>query len=204
MKAKVFASLTLATGLSLLSFIFTAASARAFTMNFDEAGNCSADVGTCGSTTAPDPFGLVSGNVLIFTTPSFVFTGTVDILDPDGITISDRLRWFCGAGAGQCGFATTGQAFANRMIFYSFDDNTPLVPLILSALNTTENADGSFQWVVASGANTYNGLSAARDTAPGRASALRCWSRRDWINCASQKKADLCVGSSWRGFFAAC
>jgi hypothetical protein len=132
-------------------------------MTFDEAGNCSSDVGTCSSTTAADPFGLVSGNVLIFATPSFVFAGTTDILDPGGITISDRLRWFCSAGAGQCGSATTGQTFANRMIFYSFDDNTPLAPLVLAALNTTENADGSFQWILPpSGVNVYNGLSDPR------------------------------------------
>ena len=168
MKMNLFASLTLATGLSLLTLVFTTPSARAFTMTFDEAGNCSADVGTCASHTAADPFGLVSGNVSIFTTPSLVFVGTVDILDPDGITISDRLRWFCSTGAGGCGFATTGQAFANRMIFYSFDDNTPLAPLVLSALNTAENVDGSFQWVVPPpGVNVYNGLSEAETPLPG-------------------------------------
>jgi hypothetical protein len=165
MKMKVFASLAQAIG--VFAFMFTTAPARAFTMTFDELGNCSSTVGTCSSTKASDPFNLVSGNVLIFTTPSFVFTGIVDVLDPDGITISDRLRWFCSAGAGQCGFANTGQAFANRMIFYSFDDNAPLVPLILSALNTTENADGSFQWVVPPpGVNVYNGLSDAQTPLP--------------------------------------
>ncbi len=51
------------------------APASAFTMTFDELGNCSSTVGTCSSVSAPDPTGTVTGNVLIFTLPALTFSG---------------------------------------------------------------------------------------------------------------------------------
>jgi hypothetical protein len=151
----------LAVSLGLLTFAVVPASA--FTMTFDELGNCSSTVGTCSSVLAPDPTGTVTGNVLIFTLPEPTFTGNVNILDPGG-ALSDHLRWIftdpltgsvsdtaCDSGATPC---------AQRMIFYSLDDLGGQTPTFMTMLSTTEDANGRFEWVVPPpGVNIYIGFS---------------------------------------------
>jgi len=74
------ASAALALGLG-----FAPSPARAFTMTFDEFGGCSSSAGTCSSFIGPDPSNLVTDqNVLLFTLPSLVFSGQIDILDAQG------------------------------------------------------------------------------------------------------------------------
>src|SRR5262245_61395520 len=148
-----------------MGLAFAPSPAKAFTLDFDEFGNCSSNVGTCTSSVGPDPTGLVTNqNVLIFNLPSPVFSGQLNILDPDGVTISDRLRWVNSAtgNIGQC--PSPGPACANVMIFYSLDSNG--APADVGARNfvslpnpVIENADGSFQFVVPPpGINVYNGF----------------------------------------------
>ena len=151
--------------------IFASAPAGAFTMTFNKSGSCSSTVGTCSSTTGPDPFGLTAGNVLIFTLPQLTFTASINIFDPGDVTISDRMTWYCSAGPGNCGSVTINdQTFllSDKMIFYSFDSNGAAADVALisgvtipsTTLFTTENADGSFVWVVPPpGTNIYDGKS---------------------------------------------
>jgi hypothetical protein len=148
----------LAAILSLLALNFANAPASAFTMTFDESGNCSSTVGTCSSVLAPDPTGKVTGNVLIFTLPSLVASGNANIFDPDGVTLSDHLRWIdannsdtaCPEGTTPC---------ANRMIFYSLDDLGGQTPIFTTPNFTNENANGSFVWHPPGGVNIYDGVS---------------------------------------------
>jgi hypothetical protein len=161
MKTKVLAFIA---GLALLS---VSQPASAFTLTFDEFGNCSSSVGSCSSTVAPDPSvnPLTAGNVLIYTLPSLTFSGNVNILDPDGVTISDRLRFIDPAGSSTACLSGSGTACANRMIFYSFDSNgapADVGPLSVSATTAfaIENANGSFHFVVPPpGTNIYDGVS---------------------------------------------
>jgi hypothetical protein len=138
---------------------------------FDEAGGCSVSgsTGSCSSFTATDPTGLVTTqSVLIFRLPTLVFTGAVNVFDPGGTTISDRLQWVCSSGPGNCGTLENGTIEAsNEMIFYSFDSNG-LAADVGSVANipstgaffTTEAANGTFQWVVPPpGIDIYNGSS---------------------------------------------
>jgi len=152
--------------ISLALLTFGVAPASAFTMTFDEYGNCSSTVGTCSSVVAPDPTGLVSGNVLIFTLPSDTFVGNVNIFEPGGVTISDRLRWYCSLGAGNCGTGIDGRPLGDKMIFYSFDSNGApadvgnLISISATTNTATENPDGTFTYDVPSpGVNIYKGLS---------------------------------------------
>ena len=148
----------LAVSLGLITFAVVPASA--FTMTFDELGNCSSTVGTCSSVSALDPTGKVTGNVLIFTLPSLTFTGDVNIFDPNGVTLSDHLRWIDASNSNTACPASSGVACANRMIFYSMDDLGGQTPVFTTMDSTTENANGSFQWVVPPpGINIYNGVS---------------------------------------------
>jgi hypothetical protein len=74
------------------------APARAFIMTLtDENGGCTFSAGAmCGGVLAPAPStGLVTGDVLTYVLPSLVFTGRVLITEPDGITPSDVLQWYC-------------------------------------------------------------------------------------------------------------
>ena len=151
----------LAVSLGLLTV--AAAPASAFTMTFDELGNCSSDVGTCSSFVGPDPSGLVTNqNVLIFRLPSLTFSGQVDILDPSSITISDRLRWVPSATGNflQC----LSSACADEMIFYSLDStgapaDVGLRNFVAAVESTSENPDGSFRWdVPPPGVNHYIGV----------------------------------------------
>jgi len=140
--------------------IFAVVPASAFTMTFDELGNCSSTVGTCSSVSAPDPTGKVTGNVLIFTLPSLTFTGDVNIFDPDGVTLSDHLRWIDPSNSNIACPSSSGVACANRMIFYSLDDLGGQTPTFTTTMSTVENADGSFEWVVPPpGVNVYDGVS---------------------------------------------
>ena len=132
-------------------------------MTFDEAGDCTSSVGTCSSVLEADPTGTVTGNVLVFTLPSLTFTGNVNIFDPDGVTLSDHLRWINAANSDSACDGSSGLApCANRMIFYSLDDLGGQTPTFTTLEHTNENPDGSFVWVVPSpGNNIYDGLSAA-------------------------------------------
>ena len=154
-----------------IGLTFALASARAFTMMFDENGGCSITAGTGSCSGAPvstDPSlnPLTSGPVLVFTLPTMTFSGNVNILDPSG-AISDRLRWINSAGSSTACEPSSGlAACANRMIFYSLDSNgfpADVGPLTLSTtLNTaTENPDGTFTFSVPSpGIDVYMGTSA--------------------------------------------
>ena len=158
MKTKV---LALIAGLALLGL---SQPVGAFTLIFDEFGNCSSGGVTCAHTVEPDPSQnpLTSGNVLVFTLPSLTFTGNVNILDPTG-AVSDRLRWIAPDGSStEC--PTT--ACANRLIFYSFDstgapaDIGPVSGLGATINTVTENANGTFSFVVPPpGVNVYDGTS---------------------------------------------
>ena len=161
------ASAALALGLG-----FAPSPASAFTMNFDEFGNCSSTVGTCSSFLGPDPSNLVTNqDVLIFRLPSLVFSGQFDVLDAQG-AISDRLR-FVPSDTGnflQC--LSPGPACANEMIFYSLDSTGAPADVgprnfSFAIVSITENRDGSFQFVVPPpGINVYNGQSAAAVPGP--------------------------------------
>ena len=73
------------------------ASADTFTMTFDELGNCTSTLGACSGGLALDPTKKVTGNVLIFTLPQLTYTGDTNIYEPDGVTLSDHLRWISAA-----------------------------------------------------------------------------------------------------------
>jgi len=155
-----------------------------FTMTFDEAGNCTVTFDTCSSqvyahdpTTTPG-ITVAPGPVLVFNLPSeLTFTGNVNIFDANGV-LSDYLRWIDANGSdNSCigtGDATTNPApCANRMIFYSLDNNglpADVGPLSFNVpMHTTENPDGTFSWDAPGcpfpTCNIYNGTSAA--TVPG-------------------------------------
>jgi hypothetical protein len=143
--------------------LFGVSQAQAFTLTFDEFGNCSSGGVTCAHTVEPDPSQnpLTSGNVLVFTLPSLTFTGNVNILDPTG-AVSDRLRWIAPDGSStEC----PTSACANRLIFYSFDSNgapADVGPMTVTAttFTATEHADGTFSFPVPPpGVNVYDGTS---------------------------------------------
>jgi hypothetical protein len=154
-----------------IGLTFASSPARSdFTISFTESsGSCMvlSGTGTCTSTTATDPTGLVSGSVLIFTLPQHVFSGTVSVTDPNGTTISDALRFFNSASPSQSCPPSGGTACADTMIFYSFDSNHltadvgPLTTTVSFTNNVQENPDGSFVFNTPNGANHYDGTSAA-------------------------------------------
>jgi hypothetical protein len=158
MKAKLFAFI------AIIALIGISPPARAFTLTFDEFGNCSSSVGTCSSTVEPDPSQnpLTTHSVLVFTLPSLTFSGNVNVFEPDGVTISDRLRWIDPNGSAT---ACPTSACANRLIFYSLDNTgapADVGPLTLGATinSVIENADGSFVFTVPPpGVNVYDGFS---------------------------------------------
>jgi hypothetical protein len=151
-----------------MGLAFVPSPAHAFTMTFDEFGNCSSTVGTCSSFVGPDPTGGVNNqNVLIFNLPSLVFSGQLNVLDPDGLTLSDRLRWYDSTTNLFTGCPSPGPACADRMIFYSLDSNGapadvgPRNFMIGTITSVTENADGSFRFdVPLPGINVYIGAAA--------------------------------------------
>jgi hypothetical protein len=162
MKAKLFAFI------AIIALIGVSPPAGAFTLTFDEFGGCTSSVGTCTSTVERDPSlnPLTSGNVLVFTLPSLTFSGNVNIFDPDGVTISDRLRWIDVNGSATACPSSGGVACANRMIFYSFDstgapaDIGPVSGLGATLNSATENPDGTFSFPVPPpGDNVYDGTS---------------------------------------------
>ena len=137
-----------------LALAFIAAPSWAFTLTFDENGNCTG----CGAGTfvyGADPTGAYGGNVLAYILPSLVISGTVGINDPDGRP-SDAISFTNANGV------LDGGTNADRMIFYSFDNACLLADVggILTGLNLSfsipENADGTFHYDVG---NVYNGLS---------------------------------------------
>jgi hypothetical protein len=151
-----------------MGLTFASSPANAFTMTFDEFGHCSSNVGTCSSFVGPDPTGgVMNQNVLIFNLPSLVFSGQLNILDPDGVTLSDRLRWYDSTTNSFSGCPAPGPACADRMIFYSLDSNgapADVGPhfMIGTITSVTENPDGSFRFDVPfPGINVYIGQSAA-------------------------------------------
>jgi hypothetical protein len=154
---------TCVAAVSLALLTFTAAPAMAFTMTFDEYGNCSSTVGTCSSTVALDPSGKVTtGDVLIYNLPTLTYTGTLGIKDANG-TLSDAIRWVDSSSpTTTCG--PTGPGCANEMIFYSLDNGS--APADVGSLSfsnltnfITENADGTFSYTTSNGVNTYDGIS---------------------------------------------
>ena len=138
-----------------LALAFIAAPSWAFTLTFDENGNCTG----CGAGTfvyGADPTGAYGGNVLAYILPSLVISGTVGINDPDGRP-SDAISFTNANGV------LDGGTNADRMIFYSFDNEglladvgTILASLIDFPYIITERADGTFTYDVG---NVYNGLS---------------------------------------------
>jgi hypothetical protein len=141
-----------------------------FTLNFDENGNGSVSVNggafvpTVG-VLADDPSQAGVQLVLTYTLPELVVAGTVQVLEPVTMILSDVIRFTSGTGT------LTGTA--DRMIFYS--DNTDgadaLADTGFPANLTSGNQGGpifevgpegnnTFQFV-ASGPNIYNGVSDA-------------------------------------------
>jgi len=57
--------------------------------------------------------------VVVFDLPELTFSGNVNVLDPDGVTISDRLRWINSDGnSTACEASVPGTTpCANRLIF---------------------------------------------------------------------------------------
>ena len=125
----------------------TAAPASAFTITFDEAGNCT---GCTGFAYTTDPSGTFSGKVLIYDLPSAVTFGQANIQDSNG-TISDTLYFF-----------PNQQGLSTEMIFYSYDTNglladvgtTDLFPT--ARIGGTEDANGVFLY---NPGNIFNGVS---------------------------------------------
>ena len=185
MKSKLPVLRSLAACLSLVAFTFASAPAHAvttfFTMTFDETGACQSTVGTCSSVVEADPSQtpLTSNPVLVFTLPQLTFSGNVNVLEPDGVTISDRMRWIDATGSSQNCLGSVGiggtTPCANRMIFYSLDSlglAADVGPLSLGAttFTVTEAADGSFSFNAPGcglpTCNVYDGRSAAPVPAP--------------------------------------
>jgi hypothetical protein len=164
-----------AAALMVVGLAFAPSPARAigflFTMNFTESGSCNFTGGSlfpqnCTTTFESDPSStpLTTGQVLVITLPSPTFTGQVNILDPDGVTISDRLRWIDSTGSfSACDPGSGLTACADRLIFYSFDDVTPNTTLGMTLVQRTEDASGNFQHISTGCGqpvcNTYNGVS---------------------------------------------
>ena len=140
---------------------FPTTPAGAFTMTFDELGNCSSTVGVCSGAFMPDPTGTVTGNVLVFTLPTLTFTGNVNVFDPNGVTLSDHLRWIDpNNSSSACNDAPGVAACATRMILYSLDDLGGQTPTFTTMASTTEDANGKFVWnVPAPGIDIYIGFS---------------------------------------------
>jgi hypothetical protein len=171
MKRIALAASALAVGLTFASSPVRAVGFL-FTMNFTESGSCNFTGGpslfpqNCTTTFESDPSStpLTTGQVLIITLPSPTFTGQVNILDPDGLTISDRLRWIDSTGSfSACDPGPSVTPCADRLIFYSFDDVTPNRTLGSTLNQPLEDASGNFQFI-ATGCgqtvcNTYNGVS---------------------------------------------
>ena len=176
MKTKLPALRSLAACLSLVAMTLVSAPAHAlFMLTFDETGTfCNSSSGTCTPHIENDPSlnPLTSGMVVVFDLPELTFSGNVNVLDPDGVTISDRLRWIDDTGSatnclGSVGIAGTTPC-ANRLIFYSLDSNgfaADIGPVSLGStvFSTTEHADGTFSWNAPGcglpTCNVYNGTS---------------------------------------------
>lgn len=135
--------------------------ASAFEITFDENGSGCLDnsdhhcTTPLVSTTAPDPTGRVSGDVLIYTLPELVITGDVGIGEFGGGELSDVLT-FTNAN-GDLGGALNG----NLMIFYSELGGTDLAdsgfPDGAFIIGATEDANGNFTYFATP--NIYNGIS---------------------------------------------
>jgi hypothetical protein len=149
---------------SLGLLALAAAPASAFTITFDETGQCT---GCTGFTNGPDPTGFVTGrNVLIYNLPTTGNgTGDVNVVDPLTGALSDDLRFTDANGD------LTGNV-ANLMILYSFDNGSFLADVGNitgpgSSISVPEDANGRFQFGDATfGQNQYNGLSGAAAAVP--------------------------------------
>ena len=133
-----------------------------YTMTFDERGNCSFAIGSttgnCAGVFAPDPTKTpVTGNIWIFTLPETGYTGNINVYEPDGKTLSDRMVFVGPKGNDplECIPGTT--LCATHMLFYSVDDNGQ-IPTLTTLFSANENPDGSFHFVSVLG-NTFDGLS---------------------------------------------
>jgi hypothetical protein len=138
-----------------------AVTATNYTMTFDERGNCSFTVGStngnCAGVFVPDPAGKVTGNIWIFTLPELGYTGNINVYEPDGKTLSDRMA-FVDQNNNPLGcIPGSGTLCATHMLFYSVDDNGQ-IPTLTTPVFVNENADGSFHFVSVLG-NTFDGLS---------------------------------------------
>lgn len=148
------------------------ANAFLFTMNFDETGACSwtsasNGSGSCTGSLVSDPSAtpLTNDPVWVFNLPSATYTGQVNVLDPNG-DISDRLRFIDSSGSFLSCIPTSGLSVcADRLIFYSFDDVTPLGTLGDTPSSVTEDANGNFSFTPgfctagAGNCNVFNGVS---------------------------------------------
>jgi hypothetical protein len=138
--------------LTLGLMTLAAAPASAFTITFDENGNCD---GCTFSEYVTDPTGGVLGNALVYGLPDIVVTGDVNIADPSG-AISDMLRFADVLDA-------NGDPVSSYMVYYSYDSMGDLADvgnINISPdafVGTTENADGTFTYFA--NPNTYNGIS---------------------------------------------
>jgi len=149
-----------------------AAPARAdFVLTFDESGGCSytsatIGSGTCASQFIADPSAnpLTTAKVLVFTLPELTWSGNVNIFEPDGVTISDRLRWIPSLtppnnSSSACIQAPGVAACALYMIFYSVDELSGLTAGATQS-SAIEKADGTFDYKVGgAGTNEYLGFS---------------------------------------------
>ena len=134
--------------LSLGLMTLAAAPASAFTVVFDQNGDCT---GCTGWTYAPDPTGGFAGDVLTYELPQNVVDGDVNIAAPDGVTIADMLRFYDG---------DDGNSY---MIFYAYNDLGNLasvgdINITPDAfIGTLADAKGTFTYDVG---NVYIGLGA--------------------------------------------
>jgi hypothetical protein len=127
-----------------LTLAGSCSAASAFTITFDEAGNCT---GCTSETVEADPTGTYKGNVLVYGLPTTVNSGAVSIFDSTH-AISDTLYFTNNAS----------------MIFYSYDNGglaadvgtTVLFPNAFAG--PTEDSNGNFTYLASSG-NIYNGTS---------------------------------------------
>ena len=146
--------------LVVLTFATPRAAHANFILTFSESGSCSYQItggasGTCSSVFEPDPSAgpLTSQYVWVFSLSQLTWSGNVNILEQDRVTISDRLRWIDANGS-YSACLRPATPCANRMIFYSVSDQSGLVlgPTTNTAI---KDAAGNFTYSVPGGTNTY-------------------------------------------------
>jgi hypothetical protein len=93
------------------------------------------------------------------------FSGSVGILDPNGTTLSDMLRFYDSSSVSTTCPALPATPCADKMIYYSFDNNgfsadVGFVAGLDPIIGATEGLDGKFVYTP-NGVNFFDGTSAA-------------------------------------------